>query len=232
MFEKPERHIDRVFLHCSASDRDEHDNVATMRQWHLARGWDDVGYHYFIRKDGTVEAGRPTGLTPAAQRGHNAGTIAICLHGLAEERFTQQQFGSVIDLCTEISQAYKGMVTFHGHCEVSAKACPVFPYRTVLGLDDHGEMTFAKTDRPDGDRPADRTAAIENQPSRPVLRLGDRNSDVEILQHRLNIAGHGLTTDGIFGQITAEAVRAFQIANGLVADGIVGPATWRALQAG
>jgi peptidoglycan hydrolase-like protein with peptidoglycan-binding domain len=53
---------------------------------------------------------------------------------------------------------------------------------------------------------------------------------VEILQIRLVAAGHDLVADGIFGQITGEAVRAFQVTHGLVADGIVGPATWRALQ--
>ena len=52
---KPLRPIDRVFVHCSASDYPQHDNVATMRQWHLERGWSDVGYHFFIRKDGTLE---------------------------------------------------------------------------------------------------------------------------------------------------------------------------------
>jgi len=229
MFEKPERHVDRVFLHCSASDHPEHDNVETMRKWHLDRGWSDVGYHFFIRKDGTVENGRDLEWIPAAQAGHNTGTIAICLHGLAEENFTAEQFRSVIALCTEIAETYHGMVTFHGHCEVSAKACPVFPYRTVLGLDEHGVMTYAKTDRPQGPEPESHSPAIGKRPSRPVIRMGDRSSDVEILQLRLNALGQDLVADGIFGQITAEAVRAFQVSHGLVADGIVGPATWKAL---
>jgi len=99
MFAKPERAVDRIFLHCSASDRPKHDNVDTMRTWHLARGWSDVGYHYFIRKDGTVEDGRSVDLTPAAQGGNNTGTIAICLHGLAEENFTTDQYRSLISLC-------------------------------------------------------------------------------------------------------------------------------------
>lgn len=231
MFTKPDRQVDRVFLHCSASDRPEHDNVETMRKWHLARGWNDVGYHFFIRKDGTVEEGRSAELTPAAQAGNNTGTIAICLHGLAEENFTSDQFRSLIDLCRAISSAYNNMIKFHGHCEVSAKACPVFPYKAVLGLDAYGEMAFSPTDRPDGVSPPTHSPAVGNAPSRPTLRLGDRNGDVQMLQQLLIKAGHNLTADGIFGQISAEAVRAFQTANGLVADAIVGPATWKALQA-
>lgn len=231
MFTKPDRQVDRVFLHCSASDRPEHDNVATMRDWHLARGWSDVGYHFFIRKDGTVEDGRSVEITPAAQGGNNTGTIAICLHGLAEENFTADQYRSAIDLCTEISTAYAGMVTIHGHCEVSAKACPVFPYKAVLGLDDHGEMAFEATTAPTGIAPPARSPAAGDIPARPTLRLGDRNGDVQILQQLLVKAGHDVVADGIFGQVSAAAVRAFQATNGLVADAIVGPATWKALQA-
>jgi len=232
MFTRPDRAVDRVFLHCSASDHPHHDNIATMRKWHVEdRGWSDVGYHFFIRKDGTVEEGRPLERTPAAQGGNNQGTIAICLHGLALENFTEMQYNSVIKLCSEITAAYHGMVTFHGHCEVSSKACPVFPYKAVLGLNAHGEMLFAKSSRPDGTTPPEISLPGDRTPPRPVLRISDRSSDVEILQRLLIAAGNNIVADGIFGQGTAAAVRAFQISNGLVADGIVGPATWKALQA-
>jgi len=78
MFQKPKRKIHRVFIHCSASDHAHHDNVATMKQWHLARGFSDIGYHFFIQKDGTLEYGRDSEKTPAAQKGHNLNTLAIC----------------------------------------------------------------------------------------------------------------------------------------------------------
>ena len=141
-FTRPARHVDRVFLHCSASDNPDHDDIATIRSWHVnERGWSDVGYHYFIRSDGALQEGRPLERTPAAQAGHNAGTIAVCLHGLAAENFTDDQFRTLTALAREIDEAYAGRVTFHGHCEVSSKSCPVFPYREVLGLDGAGRMT-------------------------------------------------------------------------------------------
>ena len=143
-FTRPARHVDRVFLHCSASDNPDHDDIATIRSWHVdERGWSDVGYHYFIRGDGALQEGRPLQRTPAAQAGHNAGTVAICLHGLAEENFTDDQFRTLTALAREIDEAYAGRVTFHGHCEVSSKSCPVFPYREVLGLDGAGRMAGA-----------------------------------------------------------------------------------------
>jgi len=109
----------------------------TMKSWHLARGFSDVGYHFFIQKDGTLEYGRDIEKTPAAQKGHNLNTLAICLHGLKEEKFTQAQFETLNKLASQIEHNYDN-ISFHGHCEVSKKACPVFNYRKVLDLDLYG----------------------------------------------------------------------------------------------
>lgn len=137
MFTKPQRLIDRVFIHCSASDNAKHDNIETIREWHKERGFNDIGYHYFISSDGWIHPGRNIDITPAAQEGHNAHTIAICLHGLT--KFTEEQFKSLRDICDEIHKVIP-KATFHGHCEVSSKSCPVFDYRKVLNLDSKGRM--------------------------------------------------------------------------------------------
>ncbi len=63
----------------------------------------------------------------------------------------------------------------------------------------------------------------------PMLRLGDKNASVILLQTKLKAAGYQLGTDGDFGPGTNAVVKQFQAAKGLTADGIVGPATWRAL---
>ncbi|MDP5307912.1 N-acetylmuramoyl-L-alanine amidase [Paracoccus spongiarum] len=143
-FQKPARPVSRVFLHCSASDRPEHDSAAVIDAWHKANGWAGIGYHYFIRKDGTLESGRDLNKVPAAQGGHNTGTIAICLHGLEISKFTPAQFASLRGLCIQINRAYAGNVTFHGHCEVSPKSCPVFTYEDVLGIDAEGKMPLVR----------------------------------------------------------------------------------------
>ena len=49
-----------------------------------------------------------------------------------------------------------------------------------------------------------------------ILKKGSRGSDVKVLQKALH-----LLEDGIFGELTEEAVKEFQKTNGLVADGIV-----------
>lgn len=57
-----------------------------------------------------------------------------------------------------------------------------------------------------------------------VLKLGSKGPDVVKLQRLINVY-----PDGIFGQITLEAVKAFQNERGLFPDGVVGPKTWAAL---
>jgi N-acetyl-anhydromuramyl-L-alanine amidase AmpD len=104
------------------------------------RGWDGIGYHYFIRKKGQIEIGRNLEKKPIAQQGHNQGTIAICLHGLLKEKFTEEQYDSVKLLCKTINSNYSDKIRFRGHCEVSAKSCPVFDYKTVLSLNKEGYM--------------------------------------------------------------------------------------------
>ncbi len=139
-FKKPAREVHTVFLHCSASDRPEHDSAAVIDSWHKANGWAGIGYHFFIRKDGTIETGRDIEKIPAAQSSFNPGTIAICAHGLKKENFTDVQLAAVKSLCTEINNAYGWTLRFRGHKEVANKACPVFDYKALLNLDSQGNM--------------------------------------------------------------------------------------------
>lgn len=140
-FNKPKRTIHTVFIHCSDSDSPNHDDVSVIKQWHVkGNGWSDVGYHYFIKKNGMLQKGRDLESVPAAQKGHNEGSIAICLHGSHKDKFTQAQFATLKELCTQINNAYGKKIRFRGHKEVSAKTCPVFDYKTVLGLDKEGYM--------------------------------------------------------------------------------------------
>lgn len=71
----------------------------------------------------------------------------------------------------------------------------------------------------------------ESYPGRPV-RLGDRGTNVSILQRQLNRITQDypflgkLAVDGIFGKAMEETVKKFQKQFRLYPDGIVGRATW------
>lgn len=232
VFKKPKRPVTRVYLHCSASDNPDHDNVATMDAWHKARGWFGCGYQLFCRKDGSSEVGRSMEKTPAAQKGHNRGSIAICLHGLTLNKFTAAQKNWLIDVCNQINSAYGGDVTFHGHCEVANKSCPVIDYKSILKLDDAGNLgdvrtanfsRMAELDDPD-------LGAVDETQRAFTLRLGSQGGAVRRLQVKLKSLGYHLgDIDGHFGSLTNAAVLAFQSDNFLMEDGVVGNATYEEL---
>jgi len=138
-FKKPVRGVKEIFVHHSASARPEDDDISVMRKWHLERGYQDVGYHYFITSGGVIQPGRNLELIPAAQGGHNTGTIAICLSGVGSA-FSDAQFDALRVLCKEINKAYAGAVTFHGHKEVYATECPHYDYKKILKLDATGKL--------------------------------------------------------------------------------------------
>jgi hypothetical protein len=165
--------------------------------------------------------------TPSAQGGYNTGTIAICLNGLDESDFTEEQYDALQWLCGEINRAYGG-IRFRGHNEVAAKACPVFDYRFVLGLNENGYMTQVAEIPPVEPLPTHQmmitratVSSIENR----------EHPDVRIAQALLVAAGENPgAVDGIGGPKFAKAVKGFQQVQGLTADGIVGPQTWEQLE--
>ncbi|MBO7664115.1 MAG: SH3 domain-containing protein [Clostridia bacterium] len=81
--------------------------------------------------------------------------------------------------------------------------------------------------KPDG-KTLDQILAAEEAIISITLKLGDNNSDVKKMQDRLKVLEYlksDVTSDGIFGELTEQAVKAFQHINGIEPDGIAGPLT-------
>lgn len=125
------RDIDKIILHCSATPEGRNVSVETIREWHKARGWSDIGYHYVVMLDGTIEEGRPLERQGAHVRGHNKGSIGICYIGgldsdmKAKDTRTDAQRASLSAFLEFLMVEYP-KATLHGHNEFSAKACPSF----------------------------------------------------------------------------------------------------------
>jgi len=130
------RKVDTIFIHCSASDASAHDDVAVINRWHKDRGWSGVGYHFFIQSSGAIQFGRDTEKTPAAQKGHNTGSLAICLSGNLE--FTEKQFVSLRRLCLWLQKEVGAPLYIRAHNEVSTKSCPNFNIHARIPLDKAG----------------------------------------------------------------------------------------------
>lgn len=104
---KPMKAINKLVVHCSATRATSDIGASTIRQWHKRQGWIDIGYHYVIKRDGTVEKGRPDDRPGAHVSGHNGDSLGICMVGgvapdgkTAENNFTPVQFtalGALLD---------------------------------------------------------------------------------------------------------------------------------------
>lgn len=125
------RKIDKIIIHCSATPPNMDIGAATIDQWHKERGFNQIGYHFVIKRDGEIEDGRPLELVGAHVKGYNTGSIGICLIGgvdktmTAEDNFTDSQWRSLRNLLKICKADYK-KATIHGHNEYAAKACPSF----------------------------------------------------------------------------------------------------------
>tara|TARA_R110000823_G_scaffold293075_1_gene411885 strand:- start:470 stop:892 length:423 start_codon:yes stop_codon:yes gene_type:complete len=129
------RKIDSIILHCSATREGQDVSVETIREWHIKRGWSDIGYHYVIYLDGSVHEGRPVERMGAHCKGKNKGTIGICYIGGVEadgktpkDTMTEEQDTAMVNLILAIREKYRdyGKIRINGHNEFAAKACPSF----------------------------------------------------------------------------------------------------------
>lgn len=130
------RTINRIIIHCAATFPTMDIGVKEIRQWHVRdNGWADIGYHFVIRRDGSVEHGRPVEQAGAHCKNYNAGSIGVCLVGGLEKlengktfskaNYTDSQWASLRELVTQLQQNYPA-ATVHGHQDFAHKACPCF----------------------------------------------------------------------------------------------------------
>ena len=75
------RNITEIIVHCAATPEGKDFTVAQIRQWHLERGFKDIGYHWVIYRDGSVHAGRSESISGAHCTGHNSNSIGVCYIG-------------------------------------------------------------------------------------------------------------------------------------------------------
>lgn len=127
------RDITKIILHCTATPEGRDFTVEQIRQWHLARGFSDIGYHYIVSRDGTVHAGRPESVVGAHCTGQNTCSIGISYVGgevadgshTPKDTRTPAQKKALRTLVDSLLKKYPG-ATVHCHYEFANKACPSF----------------------------------------------------------------------------------------------------------
>lgn len=145
-----------IVVHCSATKPSHNITINTVREWHIAKGWGDVGYHFFIRRDGVIEAGRHVDDVGAHVAGHNTDTVSFCMAGGLDEDgnsflnrpdlFTSLQWDSAKRLMAVLRRMYPA-AQIVGHRDLSPdlnndgkitpneylKTCPGFSAAEQLG---------------------------------------------------------------------------------------------------
>ena len=137
------RAIDYIVIHCSASPFGRDDTIEDVRAWHVlpkergGPGFRDVGYHFVIRRDGTLELGRPLDQIGAHVSGWNSHSIGICYigglgpRGEPADTRTPEQVTTMVRLLREL-QRYFPRAKIRGHRDFPGvrKACPCFDVRS------------------------------------------------------------------------------------------------------
>lgn len=130
------RPIKRIIIHCSATPPHLDVGVKEIRRWHTTpqprgNGWKDIGYHYVIRLNGSIEEGRPIEQAGAHTVGQNRDSIGVCYvggvgkDGKAKDTLLAAQQATLEALILDLRERY-GPLPIFGHNDFANKACPSF----------------------------------------------------------------------------------------------------------
>ena len=126
--------VSYIIIHCTATRETQDYTPEQLKHDHLARGFIDVGYHFYIRKDGTVTQHRRLNEVGAHCRPFNRCSIGVCYeggldaNGKPKDTRTLKQRASLIALVLDLHRQFPNAV-IRGHNEMPGavpKACPVY----------------------------------------------------------------------------------------------------------
>lgn len=121
---KSKRTITDIVIHCTATRAWQDYSADDIRRMHKAQGWADIGYHYVVRLDGTIEPGRDVDKIGAHVSGHNANSIGVVYvggldnQGKAKDTRTENQKNALLNLLLDLRQLYPN-ARISGHRDFS-----------------------------------------------------------------------------------------------------------------
>lgn len=145
------KRTDYVILHCSATEHDKDLGVRDIDAMHREKGWSGCGYHYVIKLDGTVEAGRSLSAVGAHCRGYNNCSVGVCfigglVNGVATNTLTEAQIRSGRNLVLSLMETYPDATVrthrsfspdMNGDGKITSnewmKQCPCFEVEDLMG---------------------------------------------------------------------------------------------------
>ena len=128
------RKINKLIVHCTATPEFKDFTLEDVRGWHVkGNGWSDIGYHYLIKLNGTVELGRPVKKPGAHVAGHNKDSIGIAYVGGMDNQMeewidtrTDEQKDSLFNLLMDLKFEFPNAVVYGHNDFTDKKVCPCF----------------------------------------------------------------------------------------------------------
>jgi len=122
--------INMIVIHCSATPNGKIFTASDIDRWHKDRKFirsdqfidadhplHHIGYHFVIRVDGIIENGRKIHEMGAHVKGHNGGSIGICMIGT--DKFSEKQWSELADLVQALKRLYPSINSIVGHRDLS-----------------------------------------------------------------------------------------------------------------
>lgn len=203
----------RIILHHAAASNCSADDVD---RWHKNNSWTCIGYHFFVRKDGSIYRGRKESAVGAHAENNNSDSIGICAEGNFEnETMSEAQKNALIELVGYLKGKY-GISKVQRHKDVNATACPGknYPFDEIINLSNNNN---------------------NNNNNKDIFNDGKINCIYDIQEWLKNTYGFNIAQDNIYGEDThKKLVMAYQtelnnqFGAGLVVDGVFGNNTYNA----
>jgi N-acetylmuramoyl-L-alanine amidase len=134
------RNIKYIVIHCTAGHKNQ--SVESIKSWWKQLGWKNVGYHFLVMGDGSVERLADLDKVTNGVAGYNSNSIHISYTGgMVKDDRTDAQKASIL-LCIKeaLEYAVKGgtVPKILGHRDFGVnKACPQFD-----AIKEYGWITF------------------------------------------------------------------------------------------
>ena len=123
----------KIVLHHRAGDGD----VISIHNTHLKNGWSGIGYHFYVRKDGSIFRGRPIEKIGAHAEGHNMDSVGVCFEGNFEkEEMENPELEAGRLLIAHIQEGYGRKLEVLRHSDVGSTLCPgkKFPFKDIIKI--------------------------------------------------------------------------------------------------
>lgn len=122
-----------IVVHCTATPLSQRVSVSKLDSWHKAKGWDGIGYHWYIDRDGHIFPGRSETQAGAHVLGFNNHSIGVCYEGGINEKGqdddtrTEKQKIALLFVLKDLKKSYPNAIIL-GHRDFPNvhKSCPCF----------------------------------------------------------------------------------------------------------